>query len=88
VEPGAAVTPDANGVGLQKALKGYAKWMNEVQIPGFCQDYGYEDEYETECMDTWNPNNKIFTVRTVDNNIDRQVSPPLSVLGSSVAQFT
>jgi hypothetical protein len=29
VSPGAKVTPDENGVGLEKALEGYAKWTQE-----------------------------------------------------------
>lgn len=33
VEAGAAVTPDANGVGLTKALAGYASWVKNI-IPG------------------------------------------------------
>lgn len=50
-------------------LVAYANWVNETQIPGYCQGYGYTDERETECMDTWNPNNKIFTDRSVNNSI-------------------
>lgn len=72
VAAGAATTPDANGVGLEKALSGYANWVNTTLIPGFCQQYGYEDERELACMDTYDANNLIFTDRTVGNTIDRQ----------------
>lgn len=37
VEAGAPVTPSEKGVGLTKALAGYAKWVNETMIPGYCQ---------------------------------------------------
>ncbi|KAH7305100.1 peptidase S28 [Rhexocercosporidium sp. MPI-PUGE-AT-0058] len=67
VEAGAAVSPDANGVGLPKALSGYAKWVNETVIPGYCQYYGYTDERETKCMDTHDPTNLMFTNFTVQS---------------------
>lgn len=47
----------------------YASWMKETQIPNYCIGYGYTDVNETACMDTWDPNNKIFTNREVDNPI-------------------
>lgn len=72
VVAGAAVTPDEKGVGLQKALAGYAQWVNETMIPGYCQGYGYEGVRETACMDTYDPNNKIFTDHSVNNTIYRQ----------------
>lgn len=72
VVAGAKVTPDANGVGLEKALNGYAKYTKENILPGYCQGYGYEDLNETACMDTYNPENKIFTDRQVYNTIYRQ----------------
>ncbi|KAI9051530.1 hypothetical protein LZ554_004576 [Drepanopeziza brunnea f. sp. 'monogermtubi'] len=67
VEAGAAVTPDANGIGLEKALPNYAKWVNETQIPGSCQNYGYTDERETKCFDTYDETNILFTDRGVNN---------------------
>lgn len=72
VKAGAAVTPSEKGVGLTKALDGYAKWVNETQVPGFCQGYGYDGLRETACMDTYDPNNKIFTDRSVNNSIALQ----------------
>lgn len=38
VTAGAAVTPDANGVGLETAFEGYAKWTKEVLLPG-CKSF-------------------------------------------------
>ncbi|KAK2627286.1 hypothetical protein QTJ16_003252 [Diplocarpon rosae] len=67
VEAGAAVTPDENGVGLAKALPNYAKWVNEIQIPGSCQNYGYEGERDVGCFDTYDENNTLFTNRSVNN---------------------
>ncbi|RFU32281.1 hypothetical protein B7463_g4069, partial [Scytalidium lignicola] len=72
VEAGAAVTPNANGVGLEKALAGYANWVNTTLIPGYCQGYGYEDERELACLDTYNASSLLFTDYTVGNAIDRQ----------------
>ncbi|KAG9235889.1 putative serine protease K12H4.7 [Amylocarpus encephaloides] len=72
VTAGAAITPDANGVGLETALEGYAKWSKEVLIPGYCQNYGYKDANTLECMNTYNSSNLLFTDRTVGNAIDLQ----------------
>ncbi|TQS36050.1 hypothetical protein Golomagni_03509 [Golovinomyces magnicellulatus] len=62
VQVGSDITPDENGVGLEKALSGYAN----------CQDYGYSDSLETACMDTYNASNLIYTDHTVNNPADRQ----------------
>jgi hypothetical protein len=43
------------------------KWCNSD-----CQTYGYTDERETACMDTYNASNLVFTDYTVGNAIDRQ----------------
>jgi hypothetical protein len=72
VVAGAAVTPDANGVGLEKALTGYANWVNTTLIPGYCQNYGWEGERDLGCMNTYDANNTLFTDMTVGNPIDRQ----------------
>lgn len=63
--------PEA-GVDVQTSLNGYAKWVKEALLPGFCTGYGYTSQTELECFDTHNPNNKIFTDRTIYNGIDRQ----------------
>jgi len=45
-----ALLPGASGVGLTKALDGYAKWWKEVFFPGNCESYGYfSGTYNTEC---------------------------------------
>lgn len=41
--------------------------MNETFIPGACQNYGYEDERETKCFDTYDESNILFTDRSVKN---------------------
>lgn len=65
-------TPGSGGVGVVKALEGYAQWIKEVYLPESCQIYGYDDPASIECYDTYNPKNKLFTDRTVGNAIDRQ----------------
>ncbi|RDL39517.1 putative serine protease K12H4.7 [Venustampulla echinocandica] len=72
VTAGAAVTPDANGVGLETALAGYANWTKSELIPGYCRNFGYQNLLDTGCMDTYNPKNLIFTDRSVDNKADLQ----------------
>ena len=72
---GNTTVPDANGVGLDKALDGYAKWVNTTLLPGFCESYGYDDfngTYNTECFDTYNTSSPYFTDYTVRNAFDRQ----------------
>ncbi|KAJ5730002.1 Peptidase S28 [Penicillium malachiteum] len=73
VDAGASVVPGADGVGLKKALQGYAKWFTTVYFPGSCASYGYwSDENSTACYDTYNASSPIFTDMSVDNEIDRQ----------------
>ncbi|RDW88519.1 hypothetical protein BP6252_00551 [Coleophoma cylindrospora] len=72
VSAGANITPNATGVGLEKALAGYANWVNTTLIPGYCQSYGYTDEYELECLDTYNASMLLFTDLTVGNLGNRQ----------------
>ncbi|KAJ5766315.1 Peptidase S28 [Penicillium nucicola] len=73
VEAGAKKVPGHNGVGLEKALAGYAKWFTEVYFPGSCTGYGYwTDESTTACYDTYNASSPLFTDTSIDNAIDRQ----------------
>ncbi|OAF60366.1 hypothetical protein VC83_03247 [Pseudogymnoascus destructans] len=67
-----ASTNGVAGVGVAKALEGYAQWVKQVYLPESCQVYGYEDPASIECYDTYNPDNKLFTDHTVGNAIDRQ----------------
>ncbi|KAB8296041.1 hypothetical protein EYC80_008849 [Monilinia laxa] len=70
VTAGAAVTPDANGVGLATAIEGYANWTKSL-IPGYCEGFGY-DTNDTSCFNTHDFNNLMFRNYSVDNAIDRQ----------------
>ncbi|KAJ5659501.1 Peptidase S28 [Penicillium longicatenatum] len=73
VEAGASTVPGADGVGLKKALKGYAKWFKTVFFPDSCASYGYwTDSNSTACYDTYNASSPFFTDISVDNEIDRQ----------------
>jgi hypothetical protein len=68
-----ALLPGASGVGLTKALDGYAKWWKEVFFPGNCESYGYfSGTYNTECYNTYNASNPLFTDTSLSNTIDRQ----------------
>ncbi|KAF2501770.1 serine carboxypeptidase [Lophium mytilinum] len=70
---GSGVVPGAEGVGLDKALAGYASFFNETVLPGFCAGYGYfEGDYNVECFDTFNGSNPMFTDHTLSNVVDRQ----------------
>lgn len=42
-------------MGLEKALAGYASWMNGTLIPGYCMKMGYFTEaYDISCFDSYN----------------------------------
>ncbi|KAH8895932.1 endoprotease endo-Pro [Thozetella sp. PMI_491] len=74
--------PGAHGVGLEKALVGYAKWTNELLIPGgkyylaatsACESYGYwTGEDNIDCFDSYNASSPIYTDVSLDNAVDRQ----------------
>ncbi|ROW08683.1 hypothetical protein VPNG_06442 [Cytospora leucostoma] len=73
--PDATTIPGEEGVGLEKALEGYAKWFTEYTLPGYCASYGYDEWSETDsvaCFDTYNASSPIYTDLTVDNPVDRQ----------------
>ncbi|KAL1852283.1 hypothetical protein Plec18170_006009 [Paecilomyces lecythidis] len=66
-------TPGARGVGLEKALRGYASWFKNTYLPGSCASYGYwTDEDSIACFDTYNASSPIFTDMSVGNSINRQ----------------
>ncbi|OCK74614.1 serine carboxypeptidase [Lepidopterella palustris CBS 459.81] len=72
VQPNGTI-PGAEGVGLRKALAGYANYFNGTILPGFCEGYGYFDgTYNTECFDTYNASSPMFTDRSLSNTVDRQ----------------
>lgn len=66
--------PGAAGVGLEKALAGYAQWFNGTFLPNYCASaYGYTtDEYDLSCFDTYNASNPLFTDTSLSNTDDRQ----------------
>jgi hypothetical protein len=65
--------PSASGVGLEKALEGYAAWTKADFLPGYCESFGYfEGEMNTDCLDTYNPANPMFTDTSLSNTLDRQ----------------
>ncbi|MCJ1316208.1 hypothetical protein MMC15_001528 [Xylographa vitiligo] len=67
------VDPGPSGVGLTKALAGYAKWMNTTLLPGYCANYGYwTSERDVSCFDTYNATSPLFTDLSVGNTVDRQ----------------
>ena len=70
-----AKIPGAEGVGLVKALDGYAKW-SKWYFPGFCKEtYGYDfgKGLDVRCFDSYNTtNNPIYTDTTLSNTADRQ----------------
>ncbi|KAI9742271.1 MAG: hypothetical protein M1818_004171 [Claussenomyces sp. TS43310] len=74
VTAGQADTPGPGGVGLEKALAGYASYFNSSILPNYCQALGYEDgdDYNVACFDTYNVSNPLYTNYTVRNPFDRQ----------------
>ena len=67
--------PSASGVGLDKALNGYATWFKNQLLPGYCESYGYSDfagTYNIECFNTYNSSSPYYTDLTVGNAFDRQ----------------
>ncbi|KAL1311365.1 hypothetical protein AAFC00_001536 [Neodothiora populina] len=67
--------PGAEGVGLEKALAGYASWFNTTMLPGFCASYGYADwqgQYSIGCFDTYNASSPQYTDMSLSNGFDRQ----------------
>ncbi|KAH6613652.1 peptidase S28 [Chaetomium sp. MPI-SDFR-AT-0129] len=67
--------PGAKGVGLTKALNGYAKYVKEVVIPDFCASAGY-DEWKgasnTLCFQNLNASNVAYKDLAPDNWVNRQ----------------
>ncbi|KAF2764574.1 serine carboxypeptidase [Teratosphaeria nubilosa] len=69
------IRPSADGVGLTKALDGYATWWKDLYLPGYCASYGYDvfnGTYNTYCFDTYDPTSPIFTDISLTNEVDRQ----------------
>jgi len=67
--------PGADGVGLAKALPGYANWFKKTFLPGWCEAYGYADwqgEMNVQCFNTHNASSPMYTDHTLSNGFDRQ----------------
>jgi hypothetical protein len=69
-----AKLPGAEGVGLEKALEGFAKWSKDYFFPDYCADtYGYyTGKHNFECLNTYNKSSPIFTDTSLANTGDRQ----------------
>lgn len=66
----ASSIPGAAGVGLEKALAGYAQWVNSTLLPGYCGSA--TNEYDISCIDTYNASSTIYTDVSLSNQVDRQ----------------
>lgn len=67
--------PSESGVGLSKALEGYARWWKDVKLPDFCAKSGYPEFNNTNstlCFDTYNASSPLFTDTTLSNFGRRQ----------------
>lgn len=68
-----STVPGPEGVGLAKALEGYAAWTKAEFLPGYCESFGYfSGELNTDCLDTYNTSNPMFTDTSLSNTLDRQ----------------
>jgi hypothetical protein len=76
VTAGAILTPaqkSAKGVGLKTALAGYAKWIKEDLLPGYCAGFGYtNDTSDLSCLNSQDKKNVLYTDTSVDNTGNRQ----------------
>ncbi|KAG5930960.1 hypothetical protein E4U53_002032 [Claviceps sorghi] len=67
--------PGPEGVGLEKALDGFARWSTEVLIPGYCAGYKYwkgAKNTSVACFDYNDAQNPFYHDLSVDNQADRQ----------------
>ncbi|KAK5662263.1 hypothetical protein OQA88_8168 [Cercophora sp. LCS_1] len=67
--------PGPQGVGVQKALEGYAKWFTEQMLPGFCEPAGYPEwkgTYNAGCLQQSNGSSIMYHDLRPDNWINRQ----------------
>ncbi|POS74116.1 serine carboxypeptidase S28 [Diaporthe helianthi] len=73
--PNSTEVPGAEGVGLEKALEGYANWVKTELLPGYCAGYGYDvwtKPDEVGCFDTYDETSPFFTDIASTNDINRQ----------------
>jgi hypothetical protein len=62
--------------GPDKALDGYARWLQDATFPNPCKDYAYNDYLDgtnnTNCFETHNASSLIFLDTTLSNTANRQ----------------
>ncbi|CAK7271425.1 hypothetical protein SEPCBS57363_004611 [Sporothrix epigloea] len=64
--------PGKEGVGVAKALEGYASWISTQILPGLCQSWGFDvDLYDTGCLQNLNASSLMYQDLSPDNE-DRQ----------------
>jgi hypothetical protein len=70
--------PGAEGVGVEKALQNWGKWVKYYRLPGSCtsmygQNYhGLYSENSTYCYESYDPKNQFYTDMSVGNPWNRQ----------------
>ena len=70
---GSSPLPGPEGVGLEKALAGYARWWRDLVFPGYCAGMGYfKGTYNIGCLNTYNASSPLFTDTSLSNKGDRQ----------------
>lgn len=70
-----AAVPGEEGVGVTKAVEGYAQWFTESFLPGQCESYGYPEwqgTYNTGCYQNQNASNPQYRDLSYDNPVNRQ----------------
>lgn len=67
--------PGEEGVGLEKALAGYAKWMVDIKLPGYCEGrYGssyFTGDDNLGCLDSYDKTSPIYTDLAPNNTAYR-----------------
>ncbi|KAK4201380.1 putative serine protease [Triangularia verruculosa] len=67
--------PGEEGIGVERAVEGYARWVKEQAIPGFCNISGYAEwkhPNSTLCLQNSNASSLLFTDLEVENWGNRQ----------------
>jgi hypothetical protein len=67
VAAGAPTSPGPKGVGAKKAVANYASYVKSTIIPGYCEQLGYNGTLSTDCLNTYNPNNLLYTASHVSD---------------------
>lgn len=67
-------TAGPEGVGLQRALQGYATWFTTLVLPNACAELSavWKGKYNAECFNKHNASSPMFTDTSVLNSFDRQ----------------